>query len=327
MPGRFRPVRRALAAMRDGGLLGYPSYPVDPEPRSATVGSRVGTPPLGLLDSPPSTSAPSARSRGTDSSTTSSASTGCAPSRSRPQPVAFVIDSVARGNSLGMPCTLARSTSADTCGGDALGVRSIQGAVLHKVFLSEGWAVGPVPSEAALDLHLEQLPDDLDVEWFAVPYSHSDPAVIERLSRAAPNAVATCGSASATAPRPIRRKRTRTRRAGVRWARDAGHRSRARTTCGFGSAWSRPEEILFGHGRPSFWFSPLHAHGRRVPAARGRSVGRSWSWWSSTIGAARTATSNCIAAAREPGALLATGVRHGTHVGVLAPNGPEWVAG
>ena len=61
----------------------------------------------------------------------------------------------------------------------------LHGPVLHKVFLSEGWAVGPTPSEAALDLHLEQLPDDLDVEWFAVPYSHSDPAVIERLSRAA----------------------------------------------------------------------------------------------------------------------------------------------
>ena len=45
--------------------------------------------------------------------------------------------------------------------------------------------MGPIPSEAALDLHLEQLPDDLDVEWFAVPYSHSDPALIERLSRAA----------------------------------------------------------------------------------------------------------------------------------------------
>jgi 3-keto-5-aminohexanoate cleavage enzyme len=57
--------------------------------------------------------------------------------------------------------------------------------VLHKVFLSEGWAVGPVPSEAAMDLHVAQLPNDLDVEWIVVPYASSDPAMIEKLARAA----------------------------------------------------------------------------------------------------------------------------------------------
>ena len=50
------------------------------------------------------------------------------------------------------------------------------------------------------------------------------------------------------------------------------------------------------------------------------------SWWSSTIGGARTATSNLHRGGSRT-RLLANGVRHGTHVGLLAPNGPEWVAG
>lgn len=55
--------------------------------------------------------------------------------------------------------------------------------VMVKFFLSGSWAVGPFPTEAALDFHLTQLPDGLDVEWIAVPYSIDDPALIERLCR------------------------------------------------------------------------------------------------------------------------------------------------
>lgn len=46
-----------------------------------------------------------------------------------------------------------------------------------KIFLSGSWAVGPFPSEAALDLHLSQIPDELDVEWVLVPYSLDDTAL------------------------------------------------------------------------------------------------------------------------------------------------------
>jgi uncharacterized protein (DUF849 family) len=85
-----------------------------------------------------------------------------------------------------MPCTFGAFDVGCTRVVAMLAVSGrIRGPVLHKVFLSEGWAVGPLPTAGALDLHLDQLPDDLDVEWFAVPYSHSDPAVIEHLSRAA----------------------------------------------------------------------------------------------------------------------------------------------
>ena len=59
----------------------------------------------------------------------------------------------------------------------------LRSPVYLKIFLSGAWAVGPVPCEEALDFHLRQLPADLDVEWVIVPYSLSDPRLVERLCR------------------------------------------------------------------------------------------------------------------------------------------------
>ena len=178
----------ALTAMQAGGLLGYPSYPVDPE---IAVGNRLDhvweLRARGLLELAPidvgsvSTIAWNRQLNdfvGLEWLRTQSGVVD--------NPLTFVIDSVERANSFGMPCSFGAFDVGCTRVVAMLAASGrIQGPVLHKVFLSESWAVGPMPSEAALDLHLEQLPDDLDVEWFAVPYSHSDPAVIERLSRAA----------------------------------------------------------------------------------------------------------------------------------------------
>jgi uncharacterized protein (DUF849 family) len=55
--------------------------------------------------------------------------------------------------------------------------------VFLKIFLSGAWAVGPFPTEEALDFHLRQIPDGLDIEWVLVPYALSDPALVERLCR------------------------------------------------------------------------------------------------------------------------------------------------
>jgi uncharacterized protein (DUF849 family) len=52
-----------------------------------------------------------------------------------------------------------------------------------KIFLAGAWAVGPFPTEEALDFHLRQIPRDLDVEWVVVPYAIEDPALVERLCR------------------------------------------------------------------------------------------------------------------------------------------------
>jgi hypothetical protein len=57
--------------------------------------------------------------------------------------------------------------------------------VFLKIFLSGAWAVGPFPSEEAIDFHLRQIPTELDVEWVLVPYALSDPALVERLCRRA----------------------------------------------------------------------------------------------------------------------------------------------
>jgi uncharacterized protein (DUF849 family) len=47
------------------------------------------------------------------------------------------------------------------------------------------WAVGPAPDEAAIEFHLHQIPDDIDVEWMVVPYTVADPSVVERICRRA----------------------------------------------------------------------------------------------------------------------------------------------
>ena len=86
---------------------------------------------------------------------------------------------------------LARLPHARTATAKALTLKILADAgeihppVFLKIFLSSSWAIGPFPSEEALDLHLRQLPADLDVAWVLVPYSMNDPALVERLSRAA----------------------------------------------------------------------------------------------------------------------------------------------
>jgi len=57
--------------------------------------------------------------------------------------------------------------------------------VLLKIFLWGSPAIGPEPSVEALDLHLHQLPERLDVEWLVVPYGIADPSLVETLARAA----------------------------------------------------------------------------------------------------------------------------------------------
>ena len=57
--------------------------------------------------------------------------------------------------------------------------------VLAKIFLWGNPAIGPEPSVPALELHLRQLPDHVDVEWLVVPYGITDPAHVEELARAA----------------------------------------------------------------------------------------------------------------------------------------------
>jgi uncharacterized protein (DUF849 family) len=55
--------------------------------------------------------------------------------------------------------------------------------LLLKIYLSDTWLVGPDPSEAGLDLHLAQIPADLEVDWLVVPFQLHSQAAFERLCR------------------------------------------------------------------------------------------------------------------------------------------------
>jgi uncharacterized protein (DUF849 family) len=96
----------------------------------------------------------------------------------------FTLDALERADQLGMTPTLAAFDVGFTRTMVMLSESGrVKPPVLHKIFLFGSFAVGPAPSEAALDAHLAQIPDDLDVEWIAVPSALDDPALIERLCR------------------------------------------------------------------------------------------------------------------------------------------------
>jgi len=177
----------ALGPMRAGGLLGYPSYPVDGvAPRNRldhvwALHERAGLE-LAPIDVGSVSTVPwNAHLNdfvGLDWLRTQSGVVD--------NPLTFVVDAVEMADARGMTTTFG---AFDVGCSRILSMLHDSGRltrpVVHKIFLSEGWAVGPKPSVAALDLHLAQLPAGLDVEWIAVPYSHHDPAVVEELGRAA----------------------------------------------------------------------------------------------------------------------------------------------
>lgn len=98
----------------------------------------------------------------------------------------FVTSAVAAYRTVGLVPTLAVFDvgSTRTIGALARAGLLDQPALL-KIFLWESPLIGPVPSVAALDLHLAQLPPEIDVEWIVVPYGMTDPDAFEELARAA----------------------------------------------------------------------------------------------------------------------------------------------
>ncbi len=172
----------ALDGMRSCGVLAYPTYPIDVD----TVDGRLGhcfalhrdhgleLLPLDL---------------GSVSTVIWDAASASFPFPDvEPgvvtNPLAFTLGALERAREVGLVPTFG---VFDLGGTRTLALLLEAGVVrepvMVKLFLSGAWAVGPFPSEAALDFHLTQLPDGLDVEWIVVPYSLDDPALIERLCR------------------------------------------------------------------------------------------------------------------------------------------------
>jgi uncharacterized protein (DUF849 family) len=172
----------ALDGMQESGVLAYPTYPIDVD----TVDGRLGhcfalqrdhgleLMPLDLG---------SVSTVIWDAASASFPFPDIEPSVVT-NPLAFTLGALERGREVGLVPTF----GVFDLGGTRtlallLEAGLVREPVLVKFFLSGSWAVGPFPSEAALDFHLTQLPEGLDVEWIVVPYSLDDPALVERLCR------------------------------------------------------------------------------------------------------------------------------------------------
>jgi uncharacterized protein (DUF849 family) len=98
----------------------------------------------------------------------------------------FVISALARYYEVGLVPTIAAFDVGSTRTIAALAQAGLlREPVLAKIFLWGNPAIGPEPSVQALELHLRQLPEILDVEWLVVPYGIADPVLVEELARAA----------------------------------------------------------------------------------------------------------------------------------------------
>ncbi|MGZ4714478.1 MAG: 3-keto-5-aminohexanoate cleavage protein [Acidimicrobiia bacterium] len=98
----------------------------------------------------------------------------------------FVAAALARYDEVGLVPTVAAFDVGSTRTIAALARAGLlHEPVLLKIFLWGSPAIGPEPSVDALDLHLRQLPAELDVEWLVVPYGIADPGQVEELARAA----------------------------------------------------------------------------------------------------------------------------------------------
>jgi uncharacterized protein (DUF849 family) len=99
-------------------------------------------------------------------------------------PLPFLLDALERSYGLGMVPTVAAFDVGFTRTMVLLArAGKLRPPIFLKIFLSGAWAVGPFPTEEALDFHLRQIPPELDVEWVLVPYAIEDPALVERLCR------------------------------------------------------------------------------------------------------------------------------------------------
>lgn len=176
----------ALDAMA-GCILGYPSYPVDV---ADTVDERLGhcftlRREYGLELGP------------VDVATVNlvqwdPATRDLAPLEPRPgaevirNSLPFVAEALARYEAAGLVPTLAAFDLGST---RTIGALALAGLVpeplMVKIFLWGSPMIGPEPSVEALDLHLRQLPPDIDVEWILVPHGIGDRELLEQLVRAA----------------------------------------------------------------------------------------------------------------------------------------------
>jgi uncharacterized protein (DUF849 family) len=168
---------RAWERMREAGILAYPSYPNEP---AADVDARLGhcfalAAEHGLEMVP------------LDLGTVHQAfwdGRQLVGGGTLANPLPFLREASRRYRALGAIVNLSSFDPGNT----RLAVRLAQTGVLAaplllKFYLSDAWLVGPAPSEAALDLHLAQIPPELDVDWLVVPFRVDSRLGFEKLCR------------------------------------------------------------------------------------------------------------------------------------------------
>ncbi len=174
----------ALDLMRPAGVLAYPSYPLGP----ASVDERLGhvwalRARHGLEIAPVDIGSVSIvvwNEEGRNFDLVDFLRTEGVVAN----PLPFVLEALDRIHGLGMVPSLGAFDVGFTRTMVLLAQAGrLRQPVFLKIFLSGAWAVGPFPTEEALDFHLSQIPHDLDVEWVAVPYALADPLLVERLCR------------------------------------------------------------------------------------------------------------------------------------------------
>ena len=173
-------------------------------------------------------------------------------------PLPFVLDAIEQTYALGMVPTLGALDVGFTRTMVLLvEAGKLRPPVFLKILLSGALAVGPFPTEEAIDFHLRQIPPGLDVEWVVVPMRSAILCSSSGSAGMRSRGAAGSGSASATTRPPSAGRRT------PRWssAPPAGSPSqavRSHPPARFGVASAcRAERIVF-----------------RLPAELARGVGR-----------------------------------------------------
>lgn len=167
----------AWRAMRAADILAYPTYPNDPP---GDVDARLGHC-FTLIEEHGLEMAPldlgTAPTVFFDGERLSGGGTLA-------NPLAFLERAAARYRALGAIPNLASFDLGHTRLAVALARTGIlKPPLLLKLYLSDAWLIGPRPTREALDLHLAQIPPDLDVHWLVVPFMLNASATYETLCR------------------------------------------------------------------------------------------------------------------------------------------------
>lgn len=176
----------AFAPMRRAGLLAYPSYPVEPLSLDGRFGHCWELRERHRLEMAPVDLGSVSIVPWDERTRTFVGLDALGEQAVVANPLPLTLAALENIQALGMVPSLTSFDVGNTRTVALLAAAGVlRGPVYLKIFLSGAWAVGPTPTEEAIEYHLRQLPAELDVAWVLVPYALSDARLVERLCRRA----------------------------------------------------------------------------------------------------------------------------------------------